>query len=107
MDRTRKSTGRVWIAPKQGSVFQSGHEQETRNALDHRGVEQGRRPQISDGTKISTGSGTPEAFARGQALSKFARNQKIDFGRIAATRLSQLPEQRGRHWVTAERGVCQ
>ena len=95
MDRTRKSTGRVWIAPKQGSVFQSGHEQETRNALDHRGVEQGRRPQISDGTKISTGSGTPEAFARGQALSKFARNEKIDFGRIAATRLGQLPEAAG------------
>jgi hypothetical protein len=60
--------------------------------LDHRRVEQGRRPQISDGKKISAGSGTPEAFARGQALSKFARNEKIDFGRIAATRLSQLPE---------------
>lgn len=79
------------IDPKQGSVFLSGHEQEARDALDHRGVEQGRRPQISDGKKISTGSGTPEAFARGQALSKFARNEKIAFGRIAGTRLSQLP----------------
>jgi hypothetical protein len=92
IDRTRKSTGRLSIDPKQGSVFQSGHEQETRNTLDHRGVGQGRRPQISDGTKISTGSGTPEAFARGQALSKFARNEKIAFGRIADTRLSRLPE---------------
>jgi hypothetical protein len=97
----------VSIDPKQGSVFQSSHEQEARNALDYRGVEQGRRPQISDGKKISTGSGTPEAFARGQALSKFARNEKIDFGRIAATRLSQLPEPPGRHWVTAERRGCQ
>ena len=44
------------IDPKQGSVFLSGHEQEARDALDHRGVEQGRRPQISDGKKISTGS---------------------------------------------------
>ena len=79
------------IDPEQGSVFQSGHEQETRNALDHRRVEQGRRPKISDGQKISTGSGTPEAFARGQALSKFARNEKIAFGRIADIRLSQPP----------------
>ena len=72
-------------------MFYLGHEQETRNALDHRRVEQGRRPQISNGQKISSGSGTPEAFARGQALSKFARNEKIAFGRIADIRLSQPP----------------